>query len=59
MMETIKKLFIPSYTDDRVDRINDESNRILKRRVKTARRHTLMLEEDGISLEIKRAIGNG
>jgi len=57
MIRLLKKLFIPSVTDDQVEAINAESRAILVDANARAKRHKALLDQNGFTLRIYIATG--
>lgn len=57
MMETIKKLFLPSYTDDIVESLERDTQREFKATAKVAKSHRDLLKRNGVTLQIMVGAG--
>lgn len=55
IMETLKKLFVPSYTDKIVDRLNYDTQKEFKETSKIAKSHRDLLKKNGITFQIMSA----
>lgn len=52
MMEAIHKLFFPSYTDKKVERITAANEKVFIDTARAARRHRDLLRRNGVTLQI-------
>lgn len=57
MLKTLKKIFFPSVTDNKVAAIQQESRAMLEEASKTAQRHKALLEKNGFTMRIYIATG--
>jgi len=51
-MKTIRKLFFPSETDNKVKAINKESKAMLEDTSRIAKRHKALLDKNGFTMRI-------
>jgi hypothetical protein len=59
IMESLKMLFVPKYTDKKVDAINLETQKLLADAAKTAARYNRLLKKNGVTMRIAIATGHG
>lgn len=59
MTETLKRLFLPHYTDKKVDAINAEAHRSLNESGETIARYNALLKQNGVVMRIAIATGHG
>jgi hypothetical protein len=59
LMESLKMLFVPKYTDKKVGAINEETERLLAEAAITAARYNRLLKKNGVTMRIAIAAGHG
>lgn len=57
MMHLLKKIFLPSVTDKKVETIHAESKAMLDDATKIAKRHKALLDKNGFTMRIYIATG--
>lgn len=57
MMETLKKIFLPSYTDNIVEPMTEDAQREFKATAKVAKSHRDLLKRNGVTLQIMVGAG--
>lgn len=57
IIELLRKVLLPSYTDKRVDEINAENKKAFDDTAETAKRHAELLRKNGVTLRIFIAAG--
>lgn len=57
MMDTIKKLFLPSYIDNIVDPMTEDAQREFKATARVAKSHRDLLKRNGVTLQIMVGAG--
>lgn len=58
-MEGLKMLFVPKYTDKKVEAISHETEKLLAEAAKTAARYNRLLKKNGVTMRIAIATGHG
>lgn len=59
IMDRLKMLFVPKYTDKKVEAISGETERLLAEAAKTAARYNRLLKKNGVTMRIAIATGHG
>jgi hypothetical protein len=59
MIDRLKMLFIPKYTDKKVEAISSETERLLAEAAVTAARYNRLLKKNGVTMRIAIATGHG
>lgn len=57
MLKTLKKIFLPSVTDEEVKAIQKDGRRMLEETSRTAKRHKALLDKNGFTMRIYIATG--
>jgi hypothetical protein len=58
-MDRLKMLFVPKYTDRKVEAISSETERLLAEAAVTAARYNRLLKKNGVTMRIAIATGHG
>lgn len=59
IVEMMKRLLLPGYTDKKVKAINRESQEILAESAVVAKRYNALLKKNGVTMRIAIAAGHG
>jgi len=59
MKEDLKRLFVPHYTDKKVDAIHQETEKIASETTVVSTRYNKLLKKNGVTMRIAIAAGHG
>ena len=59
MKEDFKRLFIPHYSDRKVDAIHKETEKSLTETAEVSRRYNALLKKNGVTMRIAIVAGHG